>query len=119
VSLSGDGHLTGLAAGSGTGANQMAIIEAKFASVCACCKGKIQKGEEINYAKGEPVTHVNCEESMAARAYNKPSYGAALAKGYLPPEKRGTRDAVAGRAPKSTGDNPMAFDIWSDAESDR
>jgi len=86
------------------------VISAKFVSKCACCGGVVQKGEDINYAKGTPVTHVNCEDSMAARAYGNAAYGVAAAKGYKPPSERGS----ARVAP--TG---MAFDAWSDADANR
>lgn len=46
-------------------------ITAKYASVCGDCGYEIEVGDEIEWAKGEPVTHVTCPdpEGDAERRY--------------------------------------------------
>lgn len=43
-------------------------ITAKFASKCACCGGRIEAGEKIEWTKGMPAKHTACPSNPAASA---------------------------------------------------
>lgn len=41
-------------------------ITAKFATVCPCCKNRINAGDKVEWTKGQKARHVSCAASPAS-----------------------------------------------------
>ena len=44
--------------------NAVRVMQARFASSCGVCGGRIVKGAEIRYVKGSPANHETCGDPV-------------------------------------------------------